>query len=123
MQAKLAEIRANPKYPEIGATTAEAKTICTNERGQWVDQDAKLGCKLGGAVIFACSVDDDGTTTRCTHWLEGAELAETRRNMVEAHGQPESQDVANGYRVFKWSDGTVLTGYERGVMITESKTP
>jgi hypothetical protein len=120
IDARLAEIRANPKYPELGATTAEAQSICTNERGQWVDQDTTIGCKVGGKVVFACSAGENGTMARCTHWLEGADLVETRRTLSEDHGQPTSQDVANGYRVFVWSDGTELTGDPRGVKITES---
>jgi len=121
IDAKLAEIRANPKYPELGATSAEAKNICTAERGQWVDKDTTIGCKVGGSVVFACNVGDQSTLIRCTRWLEGAELAETRKSLAEDHGQPTSQNVVSGYRVFTWADGTELTGDARGVKITESQ--
>ena len=121
VSAQLAAIRQNPKVPELGATRAEAKVICERERGLWVDKDDKVGCKVGGAVVFACAADEL-KMTRCTTYYEGAELTDWKERTIERLGAPESETISeNGFRVFEWANGTTsLTMYERGVELTVS---
>jgi hypothetical protein len=118
----LAAIRQNPKFPEIGATSREARAICESQRGQWIDHDDTIGCKVGGIAVFACTLDEQ-QTNRCTHWKEGAEVADERDSVAADHGKPESQSVSSdGFRVFTWEASTIIVeGYDKGVKVTVAK--
>jgi hypothetical protein len=112
--------------PELGATKPEAKALCEHQRGTWVDQGAKVGCRLQRENLFACEVADSSTINACTHWKVGADVQSERDAMVANMGKPTSVGTsAAGFRSFTWErpgSTILLTGYPAGVAVTETKT-
>jgi len=117
-------VQKHPKFPELGATRPEAKLTCEHEGGYWLDQGAKVGCKIEGVNIFACALADDSTVTACTHWKLGAEVADERDALSETNGKPTAVSLGErGFRTYAWETPrkTVkLTGYGAGVIVTET---
>ncbi len=103
----------------------EAKITCEHQLGVWVDQGSKVGCKVQGANIFACTLAEDSTVTACTHWKLGAEVADERDAIASANGKPTSVSLSDrGFRNYTWVTPTMtltLTGYGAGVVVTEAK--
>ncbi len=118
-------VQKHPKFPELGATRLEAKLTCEHQGGAWLDQGPKVGCKIAGGNVFVCMLADDSTVNACTHWKLGAEVADERDALAEAHGKPTSVAPGErGFRVFTWDTPgktVTLTGYGAGVIVTETK--
>lgn len=123
--AALTIIQKHPKFPELGATKPEAKATCVHERGQWLDQGEKVGCKIKGEILFACTVADDASMSACTRYKLGADLTDERDTIAETNGKPTSVGTGDrGFRTYTWDKADksiVLTGYSAGVIVTESK--
>ena len=126
LDAKLAEIRSAPKVPELGATVAEAKIICAQQRGAFVppDNEGIYVCKVGGPIIFICTADYDGVTTRCDGFFEGSDIQESRARIERDLGPADGQTIENGMRVTSWKRGRILVRammYDRGVRLSVAK--
>jgi hypothetical protein len=123
-EALFKQIQQHPKFPELGAMKPEAKATCEHERGQWIEQGTKVGCKLRGESLFACQLADDGTMNGCTHWKLGADLTDERDAIMEKNGAPTTSERGErGFRVYTWSTPTktiTLTAYAAGVIVTET---
>jgi len=126
LDAKLAEIRAAPKVPELGATVAEAKIMCTQQRGAFSapDDNGIYACRVGGPAIFICAADYDGLTTRCDGFFEGSDIAESRARIERDLGPADQQSIEGGVRVASWKRGRILVRammYDRGVRLSVAK--
>jgi hypothetical protein len=124
-QAALVAIQKHPKFPELGAQKPEANATCVHEQGEWVDQGAKVVCKIKGEPVFTCSVGADGTMTACTRYSLGRDLTDERDALAATNGKPSFVGAGeSGFRTFTWDTSDrriVLTGYPAGVMVTESR--
>lgn len=124
--ARQRETRAHPKIPELRATVSEARAICLQQSGKFVD-DSALRCTVGGRAIFVCSVDRTERVERCDGFYEGAELSEVRRRTETQYGPATSGGVTrDGFRIFKWqADGIEvnLAMYEHGVRVARVVHP
>jgi hypothetical protein len=124
VDAAILAIQKKPRFPELGATRAEARAICERERGSWIDRGEKVGCQIEHANVFACELDEQSSARACTHWKLGADLTDERDTIAETNGPPTS--VARGERGFReytWKAPTktiTLSGYPAGVSVTES---
>jgi hypothetical protein len=120
--ARLKEVRRSPKAPEIGATVAEARVICEQERGRFVEREAVIGCRVGEPAIFACQVED-GQAVRCDIYFEGGDLVAHRASAEKQIGPPGSETVSpDGFRVYDWPQaGYRLTMYPKGVRVTRAR--
>ena len=94
-------VQRNPKYPELGATRAEARVMCEHERGAWVDQGTKVGCQIRRANVFACELAEDATARACTHWKLGAEVGDEHGAITATAGKPKAVETdARGFRAY-----------------------
>jgi len=123
VDAAIVAIQKHPKFPELGATRAEARAVCEHERGAWIDRGEKVGCQILRANVFACEVDE-GAMRACTHWKLGADLTDERDTISETIGKPSSVGRGDrGFRVYTWetpTKTTTLSGYPAGVIVTEA---
>lgn len=120
VDARLAAIRTAPNAPELGGTMAEARALCEQQRGEFVQKGLTIGCKVGGPPIFVAVLDDDARIVRIDTYYEGADLGMLRRKTESALGPIETEDVTpEGFRAFHWRRGTVVVSmYRRGVRLT-----
>jgi len=125
LDAHIEAIRRSPTVPELGATVAEIRAICTQQRGEFVTVSSRVGCRIRSQVIFACTLDDESRTDRCDGFYEGADLVASRKATEAKLGLPVRESVsADGFRVFEWANGAetvIITMYARGVRITHEK--
>lgn len=119
---RLLEIRKTPKPPQLGATVAEVKVICTNQRGIVVEREDVVGCRVGGEAIFACKHADQ-QMYQCDTYYEAGDLGAFEAATEKEFGPPPEVRVGpDGFRVFSWPGrGYVLTMYSKGVRVTLSK--
>lgn len=121
LDAQLATVRAAPSVPELGATTAEAKIMCERQRGNFAVAEGRFGCRVGGPVVFAGTVDD-GRIVQTDAYYEGADLGSARLKVSSALGSPRDEQVSpDGFRVFTWVEPdrvVVLTMYAKGVRLS-----
>lgn len=116
--AELASIRRRPEVPELGGTSAEARVLCERQRGAFSVNGESLACLVGGLPIFACATGG-ARLVRCDGYYEDADLTASRRTVEERLGPPETETVADGFRVFSWKSSTVLmTMYPHGVRLS-----
>ncbi len=93
--------------------------ICNGERGQWVQKDDVVGCRVGGPVVFVCRVAD-AVMAECTRFFEGADLPTMRDQIAQRIGSPEGEAISpSGFRVYFWAHRTImLTMDARSVAVT-----
>jgi hypothetical protein len=122
-----AAIRAAPRVPELGAMVPEMRATCEKQRAHFIQKsDAVYVCRLVGATLFACTVDDNLAADRCDGYYEGAELTDARDRVAETLGPPTSKSVTGGSRVFGWAGAglsVLVQMYPHGVRMTTSRKP
>lgn len=118
-------VRRSPRVPDLGATIAEMRTLCEQQRGSYVNRSSTIGCRVGADVLFACTLDSDSRADRCDGFYETADVVASRRAVENALGNaPKESLSAEGYRVFEWANGneTVsVTMYSKGVRMTHAR--
>lgn len=121
----LVAARRTPRVPELGATLPETRALCEQQRGVYVNRLSTVGCHVGGATIFACTLDAESRADRCDGYYETADVATTRRAVEAAIGTPPKESVsADGFRVFEWVNGgevVTVTMYAKGVRMTHAR--
>ena len=83
------------------------------ERGQWVQKDDVVGCRVGGPVVFVCRVAD-AVMAECTRFFEGADLPTMRDQIAQRIGSPEGEAISpSGFRVDFWAHRTIMLTMDR----------
>jgi hypothetical protein len=120
--ARLVAIRRSPKPAPIGATVAEARVICEQQRGRLVESDGVVECHVGRAPVFACRHGEQQMRT-CDTYYEGGDLTAFAQAAEKQYGPPPSVQVSKeGFRVFSWpAVGYSVTMYPKGVRVTVSR--
>lgn len=120
--ARLVAIRRSPKPPPIGATVAEVKVICEQQRGRVVESDGVIECHVGREPVFACRHGEQQMRT-CDTYYEGADLTAFAQTAEKHYGPPERVPLSKeGFRVFSWpAVGYFVTMYPKGVRVTVSR--
>lgn len=120
-------VRRSPRVPEVGATVAEIRSLCQQQRAEFVNRSAVLGCRIRNDQIFACTLDTDSRADRCDGYYESADIAASRQLVESKLGPPVHETVSgDGFRVFEWttSNETItLTMYAKGVLMTHARLP
>ena len=125
--AELAAIRANPRAPELGATPREAIQLCASQQGHFhpAQADGIWSCNHGRRILFG-GHSAGGRIDNVVALFEGSNAVELRNRAISQYQQPTSEEVIDGFRVWRWTVGaTVLTvgGYADGALVGWSSAP
>jgi hypothetical protein len=116
--AMLAEIRKRPAAPALGATIAEVKGTCEQQRGQFSYRDDIVECRVGTDVVFLCKHDAQ-QMIQCDTFFEGGDLAAFEAVAEQRFGPANVGLSPVGSRLFSWpSAGYAVTTYPKGVQVT-----
>lgn len=101
-RARIAQVRAHPVFPEVGATVAEARIYCQRDTGIFRESATGIGCSIGSSPVFGASVSGS-VLDEVYVWYEGGDLARMRDAVVARLGNWTEESVNSaGFRVFAW---------------------
>lgn len=121
--------RANPKAPDIGATTAESKQLCERQGGYHAQTEfeggLKLTCTIGGSPAYLAVVDDEMVSMRKV-FIEGGDAVAIRERLEEKLGAADDIQIVKGFRAWTWRrDGSVvvISSYNDGATVLTGIEP
>lgn len=119
-EAAFAEIRRNPKAPELGATLPEVAQLCRQQSGKLErgsESQGAFSCYVGGVEAFATTAKD-GRVIATDVFYEGREV-ETLRRIGERRYGPGEERIVGGFRTWYWPDlGVVIGSYRHGATLS-----